>query len=489
LGIKCTVTPTEEGPYTIEVDAVDDDGEQITESYSIDVTNIAPYNPEWEVIFDGNRIIPNSFGLYNVDEGDQLTIRGWAEDSENDKSSLMHVWVPDAEDEPDIKETQTGLVSSIQHTYNTEGQHIATFQVFDDNNEGTDLITVPFKVNNLPPTIRPFSQPLPVAEDTNIELSIIVDDTLYDVQSLIPCYDLDPYTNSDNYGTIDDDCDLASYHLVHSWPDSNTAPDKIIFHVTDNDGEIASVEIPLDIRNMKPNVGYSVSESQPMEGDAIILSGNGTIDSDFDMQNMVYSWDMDISKDSDGDGDKDNDRDIIGKTISWTYNSAGSKVIQLTVDDGESTDSVRITIQVQEIPFELSAFIFTPIGIIIILLIMILTIGMGLILKKKEVIVEISQRNNLSMDDAFDDPDYDPFSEEKQKQKISKKRIKKQKNKPATKKPDNIDKDLLIDDMDNKINKEMDELRAKLKELEDKNLSANEVMSTSEIEELIGEEE
>ncbi|MCP2502474.1 MAG: hypothetical protein NLN66_00235 [Candidatus Thalassarchaeaceae archaeon] len=489
LGIKCTVTPTEEGPYTIEVDAVDDDGEQITESYSIDVTNIAPYDPEWEVIFDGNRIIPNSYGLYTVDEGDQLTIRGWAEDSENDKSSLQHVWVPDAEDEPDIKYTQEGLVSSIQHTYNTEGQHIATFQVFDDNNEGTDLITVPFKVNNLPPTIRPFSQPLPVAEDTDIELSIVVDDTLYDVQSLIPCYDLDPYTNSDNYGTIDDDCDLASYHLVHSWPDSNTAPDKIIFHVTDNDGETASIEIPLDIRNMKPNVGYSVSESQPMEGDTIILSGNGTIDSDFDMQNMVYSWDMDISKDSDGDGDNGNDRDIIGKTISWTYNSAGSKVVQLTVDDGDSTDSVRMTIQVQEIPFELSAFIFTPIGIIIILLILILTIGMGLILKKKEVIVEISQRNNLSMDDAFDDPDYDPFSEEKQKQKISKKRIKKQKNKPATKKPDNIDKDLLIDDTDDKINQEMDELRAKLKELEDKNLSANEVMSTSEIEELIGEEE
>ena len=114
---------------------------------------------------------------------------------------------------------------------------------------------------------------------------------------------------------------------------------------------------------------------------------------------------------------------------------------------------------------------------------------MTLILKKKEVVVEISQRNNLSMDDAFDDPDYDPFSEEKQKQKISKKRIKKQKNKPATKKSDNIDKDLLIDDTNDKINLEMDELRAKLKELEDKNLSANEVMSTSEIEELIGEEE
>ena len=35
----------------------------------------------------------------------------------------------------------------------------------------------------------------------------------------------------------------------------------------------------------------------------------------------------------------------------------------------------------------------------------------------------------------------------------------------------------------------MEELRAKIKELEEKNLSVNEVMSPSEIEELIGEEE
>ena len=33
--------------------------------------------------------------------------------------------------------------------YETDGQHIATFQVFDDNNASTDLMTVPFRVNNL----------------------------------------------------------------------------------------------------------------------------------------------------------------------------------------------------------------------------------------------------------------------------------------------------------------------------------------------------
>ena len=492
LGVKCTVTPTEEGPYTIEVNAMDDDGEEITELYTIDVTNIAPYDPEWEVLFDGNRIIPNSFGLYDVNEGDQLTIRGWAQDSENDMSTLQHVWKPDAEDEPDVQNIQEGLVSSIVYTYNIEGQHIATYQVFDNNDESTDLMTVPFKVNNLPPTIRPFSQPLPVEEDDNIELTIIVDDTLYDMQSLIPCYDLDPYTNSDNMGTINDDCDVASYQLVHSWPDSNTAPDRIRFHVTDNDGEIASIEIPIDVRNMKPNVGLSISESQPMAGDEIILTGNGTTDSDFDMQNMKYYWDMDVSRDSDGDGNKNNDRDITGQTVSWKYDDAGDKVIQLTVDDGDKTDSMTMKIKVQEIPFSLSGFILSPIGIVIILLITILLVGMALLLKKKEVIVDISQtRRKVSMDDAFDDPDYDPFSEEKQKQKISKKRIKEDKENIVIKNNDDDD-DLLMDFKEEDTRTSEEQIKLLEDEntfLSDKTISLNEVMSVSEIEELIGEEE
>ena len=136
LGIKCTVTLDQEGPYTIQVDATDDDGATITEEYTIDVTNIAPYNPEWEVTFENNRMIPNSFGLYTVNEGDQLTIRGWAQDSENDMSTLRHVWSPDAEEKPDLEIIQENIaVSQIEVIYETDGQHIATFQVFDNDDE------------------------------------------------------------------------------------------------------------------------------------------------------------------------------------------------------------------------------------------------------------------------------------------------------------------------------------------------------------------
>ena len=487
LGIKCTVTLDQEGPYTIQVDATDDDGATITEEYTIEVTNIAPYNPEWEVKFEGNRLIPNSFGLYTVNEGDQLTIRGWAQDSENDMSSLRHVWAPDAEEKPDLEIIQQNTaISQIEAIYETDGQHIATFQVFDDNDESTDLMTVPFRVNNVEPTIRPFSQLLPVAEDENIEMSIIADDTLNDLDTLVPCYDLDPSVNSDDQGSGIDDCDIESFNLIYSWPDSNTAPEKIIFHVTDNDGAVASVDINIDVRNKKPSVGIGApSDYSPISGDIVILTGNGTTDSLYDMENMIYSWDMDISKDSDGDGDKTNDEDIFGKIVEWKFNNAGSIVVQLTVDDGDATDSMRITIQVEEKPFSITSFIMSPIGILIVIVLILSIVAAPVIMKKKKKIEHDEYRvpSKGTIDDAFDDPDYDPFSEDRKKQRISKKRIKEEQNKPVIKN-NGLDEDLVLDD-DGKIS---DNLIENI-DLEDKNLAINEVLTASEIEELIGEEE
>ena len=487
LGIKCTVTLDQEGPYTIQVDATDDDGATITEEYTIEVTNIAPYNPEWEVKFESNRLIPNSFGLYTVNEGDQLTIRGWAEDSENDMASLRHVWTPDAEEKPDLEIIQQDTaISQIEVIYETDGQHIATFQVFDNDDESTDLMTVPFRVNNVEPTIRPFSQPLPVAEDQNIEMSIIADDTLNDLQTLVPCYDLDPLVNSDNQGSEIDDCDIESFNLIYSWSDSNTAPEKIIFHVTDNDGAVASAEINIDVRNVKPNPGMTTSEYNPTSGDVVILTGNGTTDSVNDMENMIYSWDMDISKDSNGDGDKTNDQDILGKIVEWEFNNAGSIVVQLTVDDGDSTDSMRITIQVKEKPFSITAFIMSPIGILIVAVLILSLAAIPVIMKKRNKIEhdEFKMPSKGTIDDAFDDPEYDPFSDDNKKQKISKKRIKKEQNKPETK-INELDKDLVLD---TNI-EEMSDNNVENIDLEDKNLAINEVLTASEIEELIGEEE
>ena len=202
------------------------------------------------------------------------------------------------------------------------------------------------------------------------------------------------------------------------------------------------------------------------------------------MENMIYSWDMDITKDSDGDENPANDEDIFGKIVEWQFNNAGSIVVQLTVDDGDATDSMRITIQVEEKPFTITSFIMSPMGILIVIVLILSIVAAPVIMKKRKETEHDEYRvpSKGSIDDAFDDPDYDPFSEDRKKQKISKKRIKEEQNKPVIKN-NGLDKDLLLDHekvSDNQLG-DID--------LEDKNLAVNEVLSASEIEELIGEEE
>ena len=55
----------------------------------------------------------------------------------------------------------------------------------------------------------------------------------------------DPDVNSDLQGNAIDDCDVESQSLIHTWQDATTAPSSIVFHVTDDDGDSASIVIPV----------------------------------------------------------------------------------------------------------------------------------------------------------------------------------------------------------------------------------------------------
>ena len=51
------------------------------------------------------------------------------------------------------------------------------------------------------------------------------------------------------------------------------APSSIVFHTTDDDGESASLEIPITIINVKPDAYASVSNQNPTIGDIVIFGG------------------------------------------------------------------------------------------------------------------------------------------------------------------------------------------------------------------------
>ena len=408
VGQSCTLTPIVEGALTVSVMATDDDGAITTALHSVRVTNIAPSNPVAELYLGETRIFPDSRGVFIVHEGDNLTFWGQADDSSNDLESLKHVWKPDAEYIPELNFSSSGERSTISGvTYNTSGMHLATLQVFDDNNESTEVLIVPIQVENVPPVISPITTTLgQLEEDEEFTISPQVIETGTDSQRLVTCFDLDPVDDSDSDGRSRNDCDVESPFLIHSWPDSTTAPDSIIFHVTDDDGESASIEFSFSVVNTPPAAFASASVSNPTEGDKIVLSANGTVDSQADMDTLQFHWDIDITSDSDGDGDPANDVDYTGRWIEFSYGSGGSKKAKLTVLDDVSSHSVTMDIQVAEAPISFSEELISNIVPIIFTLIVISAGAWVLITNPRKGRQEEEKKpSEIDLDAAFDEPE------------------------------------------------------------------------------------
>ena len=165
------------------------------------------------------------------------------------------------------------------------------------------------------------------------------------------------------------------------------------------------------------------SDYKPTEGDVIVLSANGTSDSEYDMANMLYVWDLDIDVDSDGDGDPSNDADMQGRWIEVSFSQEGTKNVRMTAfDEGEGV-SVTLSIQVQKEPFGLSTLMAdygVYIGLVALIAVLLVVLLQRMRAPQNDGFSGIERevrrkRGKVSMDDAFDDPDYDPFDEEKKK--------------------------------------------------------------------------
>ena len=412
---RCTVSPASEGDYTIQVIAMDDDGETVTEEVTVEVTNIAPSNLGAEVWLSGTRLTPDSRGVYTINEGDEIEIRGWAEDSPNDISNLIHLWKPDAENHPEIQSESIGQYSSIQHVYTTSEMHLATLSVTDDDGVSSEPLIIAIDVINIAPSIDPISNPLPVAEDDEISITASVWDTIGDAENLVNCFDTEPDVDTNENGNTDDDCNIEGTKFVGSWPDAQNVPSSIIFHTMDDDGETASVEIPIIVNNIKPDAHAMVNNQNPTIGDSVVLSANLTIDSIFDMENMIYVWDLDVTKDSDGNGNPSDDEDYVGKWFVWKTDTSGTISIKLTASDESLSDSMVITMNIEEAPFSFAEAITSPIGLVLIILI--LAGGGGFFYVKSRNPNDLIEappyakgRRKVSMDDAFDNPEFDPFN-------------------------------------------------------------------------------
>ncbi len=406
VGITCTVIPTSEGEFNIEAVATDDDGEMTISNYSVNVSNIAPFNPIAEVWLGTIKLIPDNRGVYSIQEADNITLLGKASDSLNDISSLTHYWRPNAESFPNLNFTTVGELSTVSNfSYNNSGIQLAILIVTDNNGEETEPLTLPIQVENFEPKILPISQLPQFSEDEIIEIIAEVVDTENDMDSLIYCYDLNPSEDSDEDGAARNDCDVNSNALIHSWPDAANSPEFIIFHVTDNDESTDFIEIPIDIVNSPPIALASTNSLNPTEGDKIILSANGTVDSLNDMESLKFHWDLDVTVDSDGDGNPSNDIDVTGRWIEASYASEGLKQVKLTVIDESESHSVTMEINVANAPNLFNQDSTSMFGIIVV----VLTSLIGYLYYTRRII-PVPETEKDSKIDEFDVIDFDDSS-------------------------------------------------------------------------------
>ena len=166
-----------------------------------------------------------------------------------------------------------------------------------------------------------------------------------------------------------------------------------------------------------------VSNQNPTIGDFVVLSANLTTDSSYDLETLRYVWDLDVTTDSDGNGNPSDDEDYVGQWFAWETDTSGTISVKLTVTDEELSDSMLITLNIEEAPFSFGDLVSSPIVIIVIILILAGGGGFAYVQMRKpddliQAPAEVKRGRKVSMDDAFDDPEFDPFSQDKSKRRV-----------------------------------------------------------------------
>ena len=345
----CTFTPVEEGEMTITAIGVDDDGDSIEVNFSVTVLNIAPTISDPQLILAGEAAEVNEDGLWVVNEDQVGFLTVQADDSAGDEPSLLIEWHPSDKDE-NWTLTTTGADSNQRISWNVSGEHIISVRAVDDDGVTSETRYGTVLVNNLAPSISGFFGDVPLFEDDPLYLTVNVDDTPSDMDSLRICWDLDSTTDLDNNGIMDDDCEATGENLNASWGTMGIR--QITATVIDNDGASASISMNVSVLNLPPVavIGTEAVLTELTEGDSLVLDASGTRETETDKLSLIYTWDVGYM-DGNLDGKNTGDVDYSTETIELTNLPPGTWDIVLTVidDDGEF-QTTTITIKVAELP-------------------------------------------------------------------------------------------------------------------------------------------
>ena len=324
----CTTTSIQEGWTTFTAVGLDDDSSMATATIDIKFTNIKPHSVNVQMVDQNGPILMDAQNTWHVTEDQLVTVKGQAQDSIDDIDDLTHTWWPD-DAQPSLIRTFDGRTSEYDMIWNEAGLHKMRLEITDSEGATSGIEERWISVANIPPSIAPLNQILPIAEGQSISVSGSATDSPSDQETLVRCWDIDPSMDSNDIGSADDDCDVIGDNLTISWNRSGTH--KLVYHVTDNDGAHASEVLTVVVLNTPPLIRTATIACVAYEPCA--LDAQSTIDALNDLEGLTIVWDIDTEDDSNEDGIPDNDADIVGKTVTYTFRNAGTQTIKVIAWD------------------------------------------------------------------------------------------------------------------------------------------------------------
>jgi PKD repeat protein len=293
---------TANGTYTAVFFVRDRWGANATASRNVTVRNLPP-----------SCII--STPEQQVTEDSELEFSGSGKDTPTDLPLLSYHW-----DFDDKNATGWSQDPATTHLYAQKGEYRATLMV-RDNDGAIGKASVQITVNNVPPVARAKASKTTVEEEMTVTFNASdSSDTPSDRPLLRYLWDLGD----------GDTADMVT--ATHSYQKQKTY--KVLLTVTDDDGEISTVELSIKVNNVAPRISASATPLRVEAGKPVSFSAEGT-DTAGDNATLKFDWDF---------GDRGT---VAGRTATHTYSAEGSYTATARVtDDNGATAEAKIAVEV-----------------------------------------------------------------------------------------------------------------------------------------------
>ncbi|MEM4729279.1 MAG: PKD domain-containing protein [Thermoplasmata archaeon] len=295
---------TTSGTYTATFMVKDGDGAMASAVCNVTVRNLSP----------SCRVLTESVV---AEEDAEVELRGSGSDTPTDALSLVYRW-----DFDDGNVTDWSASPDATHSYTSSGFYRAKLTV-RDNDGAESSARVDVEVHNIPPSASARTSKMNPLEDETVNFTATgVTDTPSDLPLLTYHWD------------FGDGSSAEGQSVEHSFAKKRKY--KVVLTVTDDDGESATTELTVSVRNAAPVVSASAGASRVRVGEAVNFSADAN-DTPSDLPRLKIEWDF-------GDG-----RKAEGASVSHAYDLPGKYRVRVTVtdDDGERAEA-SVEVEVYE---------------------------------------------------------------------------------------------------------------------------------------------